>query len=380
MPDAKEVFQMVSEKASPDQGALRRQHELQDRRRRRQRVGTIALSAAVIAALAVFFSTRSGGDNPVPATQSPAPSSVSGYATTAPALVGLDGSIRPVTLASDAWEPALSQDGKWIAYVTRKYNVGNCGACTPGPRIAAVRVVGTGTDYVTFHGGPRTEVVGQPVWPPDGSQVAYVASGRARSGSNIFVVDADGSLQHALQLTTGSTQKEWPSWSPDGTQILYSDAGSTPLDDSGFSSTQELYRVAANGTGASVRITKNGVDDSEGVYSPDGAEIVLFHDGTLAIMNADGSGLQDLGLHAFSPRWSPDGKKIAFLTYNATERFELSDPSTGSQASWPRLDVNVFDRASGTTTSLGVSVASDTNAVSWTSDSNALLINRASNR
>ncbi len=94
-------------------------------------------------------------------------------------------------------------------------------------------------------------------------------------------------------------------------------------------------------------------------------------------MDADGSNLHSVA-EGFSPRWSPDGTSIALLTYNPVERFQLTDPETGG-SSWPRLDVKVLSVASGKVKDLGVSVASDVNAVSWSPNSKSLFVNRASN-
>ncbi len=98
MPESKEVFEMVTQKAGPDQGALQRQHEAQERRRRRQRIGAIALAAAVIAALAVFFITNPAGDDSGrPATQvSLTPTRIpqpAGVATMAPTFMSMDGTV-----------------------------------------------------------------------------------------------------------------------------------------------------------------------------------------------------------------------------------------------------------------------------------------------
>ncbi len=190
------------------------------------------------------------------------------------------------------------------------------------------------------------------------------------------MIDADGS--RLRRLTSGSTWKGWPSWSPDGTHIIYNDAGAVPLDDNGFSTTQEIYSVAADGSGTPTRITKNRDDDSEAAYSPDGSRIALFHGGGVAIMDADGSHLHPVA-EGFSPRWSPDGSSIALLTYNPVERFQLAAPGTGGYSSWPRLDVKVLSVGNGKVKDLGVSVASDFNVVSWSPNGKSLFVNRTSN-
>ena len=393
MPESKEVFEMVTQKAGPDQGALQRQHEAQARRRRRQRIGAIALAAAVIAALAIFFITNPAGDTGgLPAgrvSTSPPLTSTPGVATMSPAFVDLHGTvISGVNLPPDAWEPNLSRDGKWIVYVTASPDVAACTSCAPGARIVAARIDGSGARYLTQYGGPGISGVDQPVWSPDGTRIAFVARGASDHGpftANIFVIGAGGSGME--QLTTGPTQKGWPSWSPDGASIVYNDAGSQPLDSSGFSDTQEIYRVAADGSGKPIRLTHDHVDDSQAVYSPDGTQIALYHglsfgsahENTIAIMNANGSGFLPLpGDAGFSPRWSPDGSRIAFFTYNPSERFMLPDPVSGEQ-SWPRCDLKIFTVAKGETSDVGVSVASDVNAISWSLDGQELFVNRASN-
>jgi Tol biopolymer transport system component len=383
MPESKEVFEMVTQKTGPDQGALQRQHEAQERRRRRQRIGAIALAAAVIAALAIFFITNPAGDTDgLPASRvstSPPPTSLPGVATMSPAFVDLHGTvISGVNLPPDAWEPNLSRDGRWIVYVTASPDVAACSSCAPGARIVAARIDGSGARYLTQYGGPGISGVDQPVWSPDGTRIAFVARGASDHGpftANIFVIGADGSGME--QLTTGPTQKGWPSWSPDGRNIVYNDAGKDPLDDSGFSTTQEIYSVGADGAGGPIRITDNHVDDSEAVYSPDGSRIALLHAGNVAIMDADGSHVHSVA-EGFSPRWSPDGSSIALLVYNGVERFQLADPETGG-SSWPRLDVKVLSGASGKVKDLGVSVASDVNAVSWSPNGKSVFVNRTSN-
>ena len=382
MPEPKEVFEMVTQKSRPDKGALERQHSAQvGRRRRNQRIGAVALAAAVIVALAVlFYANPTAGSDSRPAGEgtvrvSPVEPVA---AATEPAFVGLDGDIvSRVQLPADAWEPALSADGQWVAYVTRATDVGFCGACTAGPRIAAVRVDGTGSHFVTFHRGAGTGTVGQPAWSPDGSRIAFVGPTEGHGLGNIFVVDADGT--HLRRLTSGRTQKGWPSWSPDGTHIIYNDAGGIPLDSDGYSNTQEIYSVAADGSTAPVRVTTNHFNDSEAVYSPDGSRIALFQGGLWSSWMPT----------ARTPGGSPTrGSRPAGLPTGRRSRSSFTTPSSGTHSSihareasgdFPRLDVKVLTVATGEVSDLGMSVATDLNAVSWTPDSQSLFVNRASN-
>ncbi len=394
MADLREVFEMTTKQMEPDQDSWRQQEDRQRKAGRNKRVGAFVVAATVVIAAAGLVLTQVGSEGGAPADPTVSfPPTGHPRAVMRPAIVGLDGTvIQHANLAPDAWEPNLSPDGQRIVYVTRSTSVGFCGGCGDRNRLTMARVDGKHSGFLYYEGGGpqggihRLHDVSQPIWSPDGTEIAFVAGDPNGLRSQIVVLHVAAAIAHpsemysirATTLTSGPTQKSWPSWSPDGTSIIYSDAGSTPLDDNGFSPTQEIYRVAASGGGAPVRITTNEVDDSQAVYSPDGSSIALFHGGGLATMEPDGSHVQAiLSQRGFSPRWSPDGSKIAFLTYNDVQRYQLPDPSTGTLASWPRLDVKVFDIATGTVSDLGMSVASDENAVSWTPKGNGLLVNRA---
>src|SRR2546426_11001144 len=77
-----------------------------------------------------------------------------------------------------------------------------------------------------------------------------------------------------------------------------------------------------SGRERAVRLTQGPVTDREPDWSPDGTRIVFVHDGNIAVMNADGTGLTNLtNLTNFSifnsnssPAWSPSGQKIAYAS------------------------------------------------------------------
>jgi TolB protein len=102
-------------------------------------------------------------------------------------------------------------------------------------------------------------------------------------------------------------------WSPDGKFLIYTGGRNGEFD---------IYRIAADGSGAEVRLTNaKGVDDGP-EYSPDGRFIYFnsVRSGRMQIMRmrADGSeqqALTDDGFNNWFPHVSPDGKWLAIISY-----------------------------------------------------------------
>ena len=146
---------------------------------------------------------------------------------------------------------------------------------------------------------------------------------------------------------------------------------------SGFSETQEIWRVPATG-GTPQRLTDNAVADLQPDVAADGT-VVYWGGDEIWTMAADGTKQHRLAAIppniGFNPRWSPDGSKIAVLQYDGSKR-ALFDPAIRQDADLALLRVVVVDVATGDTTTVGPRVASFFNPVSWTPDGTALLINR----
>jgi Tol biopolymer transport system component len=162
-----------------------------------------------------------------------------------------------VTRLTDGIEPAWSWDGGRIAYAT-----------DPGPFAIHTMAVG-GSNPVALGEGRA------PDWSPDGTQIVFSLD------TAIAVMNTDGSNRRVLVTLTspgmpaGVTELRRPTWSPDGGRIAF--------DSWGGPGTTVLGSIQTH------------------------------------IMDADGSNLRLLsqdGWSKYNAAWSPDGTRIAALSYD----------------------------------------------------------------
>ena len=142
-----------------------------------------------------------------------------------------------------------------------------------------------------------------PAWSPDGKKIAY----QCEKGAAVFelcVMNIDGSDSYTMSPKVDGAKAgvQRPCWSPDGRYIAISlESLQRPTG---------LHIVAADGS--STRFLTDGRDPS---WSPDGPRIAFMESGQVFVINADGSGHQQLTDNAgmsMYPTWSPDGSKIAY--------------------------------------------------------------------
>jgi Tol biopolymer transport system component len=345
------------------------------------RVAAAAVIGVLVLGGALLFLQRPGQSSVgVSPTSSPSVVPTGSPAAATPpsglALVDLEGNVRDdLRLPLDAWFADLSTDGR-VAFVTRSQEFGACNGCGPW-RIAIVDTNSGARGYLV---GPDATAAAGLRWSPDGSRLAFQKDD-GTGNLDIYVADltgqSDGSYTGELRrLTTDPAIDSFPAWTPDGSEILYDNAGSEPLDDSGFSSTQEIWKVSADG-GDPVRLTNNQVWDSMPDVAPDRTVAFAREGATTWTMHLDGTEQQQLeGMpEGFNPRWSPDGSRLVFLQYDPSERARIP-AELGLGTDYPLLRVVVAEAETGALTNTGQRVPSDINPASWAADGTALLIYR----
>ncbi len=146
----------------------------------------------------------------------------------------------------------------------------------------------------------------------DGRYVAYVSFPEGV----LWKANRDGS--NPVQLSDPPMHAMLPSWSPDGTQILFHDASSD---------WPKSYIVSSQG-GIPRRLLPEGNGTQwDPNWSPDGQKIV-WASGVIGDTTKSYLSIFDLASHRvnrvpgsigmFSPRWSPDGRYLAALTFAST--------------------------------------------------------------
>jgi len=374
MPDVQEVFRLATNKVKPDPNALERQQKRQRASTRSTRARAYLVVAAVIASIAIGVlaitrtadvgDTTPGGSTP-PTTLTFVTGIPSGADAQTPAIVDLRGhqTGKVTGLPVDAFAPSVSADGTTIAFIAAPSELGY-------NQIGVVGVDGSDPHFVST---PHVIVAGTLAISPDASRVAF--EGYASGNADIYVVGLDGT--GLRQLTTDPATDQYPQWSPDGTTIVYDNAGAREdSEDPQFSKTAEIFTVPADG-GAPTRLTHNNWYDAAPAYSPDGKTIVDESRQDFSMMDADGTNERvfRIGIGGFTPRWSPNGKTIAFSYYKDVPDRPAVQLGDQYGVDRPLVIVALADVASRHVTRLTkVGMATDLNTPQWLDNGHLLIM------
>jgi dipeptidyl aminopeptidase/acylaminoacyl peptidase len=240
-----------------------------------------------------------------------------------------------------------------------------------------------------------------PRWSPDGTRLAFL-SDREGGKAQIYVIGITGG--EARRLTAIPQGAGAPVWSPDGTRLVTvvrtsGEDGGSQRDQSKTPPARLITRLKyrANGegliydrrrhlfivdgvTGATGQLTDGDWDDTQPAWSPDGRRLAFVsarhadrdHDRAEDIFVVDAAEgeptrLTPGGGACALPAWSPDGQAIAYLGYADAEDAPRNSrlwlvPTAGGM---PRCLTIGLDRH--------LEIA-DTAAPIWLTDSTALLV------
>jgi len=274
--------------------------------------------------------------------------------------------MRPGDLYELRWadDPRLSPDGRTAAFVvwstdreTNDYTAS----------IWLVAVDGAAQPRRLTR-GKKQDVA--PRWSPDGSRLAF-ASNRDSKAKQLYVLPVDGG--EPLQLTELDEDVTEVVWSPGGTRIAFSARVRDPayeeederkrrprrferlqykLDDEGWigDRRRHLFVVPADGSSPPVQLTDGDFEDAAPSWSPDGRRIAFVSarqdhwdtevEQDIFVVDAEGGEPERLtgGDSRYeAPAWSPDGSAIACrwapggFDYPRHGQIAVLDASTGER-------------------------------------------------
>jgi eukaryotic-like serine/threonine-protein kinase len=286
-------------------------------------------------------------------------------------------------LIEDAYNPAWSPDGRWIAFDAswagprRIWLVDERGRnprqissdiseavnhvapkwSPDGSRIVFMHMEGT-TRNIRVLDQQREEIIlltddlflnVNPAWSPDGDYI-YFSSYRG-GGMNIWraSIGSDGSVPREFdQITTGAGQDLNISVSPDGQQLAFTVLGIN-------SDIWSLPVSAENGmpAGEPQPLIMTNREESRGAWSPDGKTIAFNSDRggdmNIWLYNRDDRSVQRL-THGtggdYQPNWSPDGRWITFFSSRSGPidiwKVEVASGTLRQLTNRPASDINPF--------------------------------------
>jgi len=211
------------------------------------------------------------------------------------------------TTPLDERAPALSPDGKRVAYATSDGSLW----------------------VMSLDGGAATRLdlqpgsYGYPAWLPDASGIVYTSYEYTPGGedADLFLFRFATAATGLFVLQTGP--QDYAAVSPDGGRVAYVTSVATTIPGFGSTVTQQLW-LASLRTGAAFPLFRGTARETRPAWSKNGRTIAFSSDrsGTPEIWVSDSEGKAATRLTTgpgakSNPAWSPDGTEIAYVVSTA---------------------------------------------------------------
>lgn len=294
----------------------------------------------------------------------------------------------PISIADgdslyDVTEPAISPDGKWVAYTVSSTNYDEDAYCSD---IWMTSWDGTTSVQLTF---TEEESEMTPKWSPDNKQLAFLSSRTDTNEINqLWLMNMLGG--EAKKFTSFPGGVEDFAWSPDGKKIalivtvkdsaIYIEGTETPVpividryyfkeDYSGYLTTERTHLFLLDlASGNAEQVVDGDYEEALPSWSPDGKSIAFVSKRARKDWDRDDNfdiyiveakahatprqlttspGNDNDPSYASPPAWSPDGKFIAYtqggplnLIYYAIQKLAVIPVNGGS----PKILTDSYDR------------------------------------